>query len=180
MLLLSLDLSWFCCPVAPGAPGADAWWLQIEPAPLHPEKWQYAGIKRVQKETWDMGWGSSLRGESIQSQWLLPSSKDSTPESPAVADSFSCLFLMISCNSDPELLYRNTLEFEFYSKCTCSGFLKGHRHTARESTKTTQVLNNSHFQPYLYPLYIAQLISTDQRKSIIYRQHYWSGKNLLF
>lgn len=40
------------------------------------------------------------------SQWLLPSSKDSTPESLAVvAASFSCRLLMISWSSEPELLY---------------------------------------------------------------------------
>lgn len=35
---------------------------------------------------------------------MLPSSKDSTPESQVLAASFSCRLLMISWSSEPELL----------------------------------------------------------------------------
>lgn len=37
-------------------------------------------------------------------QWLLPSSKDSTPESVAAALIFSCRLLIISCSSELPLL----------------------------------------------------------------------------
>lgn len=37
---------------------------------------------------------------------MLPSSKDSTPESQVLAASFSCRLLMISWSSEPELLWR--------------------------------------------------------------------------
>lgn len=38
---------------------------------------------------------------------MVPSSKDSTPESQVLAASFSCRLLMISCSSEPELLWRD-------------------------------------------------------------------------
>lgn len=68
-----------------------ALWLRTERAPWRPEKGQR--------------WQRWVRG-----QWLLPSSKDSTPESPATAASFSCRLLMTSCSSEPELLCRQTEE----------------------------------------------------------------------
>lgn len=62
-------------------------------------------------------WGSRVRENSRKKrlegwrsgekpcggQWVLPSSKDSTPESQVLAASFSCRLLMISSSSEPEL-----------------------------------------------------------------------------
>lgn len=74
----------------PGVLDGAALWPQTERAPLRPAKGQ----------RWKMWVGG--RG-----QWLLPSSKDSTPESLAAvaAANFSWRLLMTSCSSDPELLY---------------------------------------------------------------------------
>jgi len=39
---------------------------------------------------------------------VLPSSKDSTPESQVLAASFSCRLLMISWSSEPELFWKKS------------------------------------------------------------------------
>lgn len=48
-------------------------------------------------------WILTFRHRGGAAQWVLPSSKDSTPESQVDAASFSCRRLMISCSSEPEL-----------------------------------------------------------------------------
>lgn len=50
--------------------------------------------------------GEGGRRKEGGAQWAVPSSKDSTPESQVLAASFSCRLLMISCSSEPELLWR--------------------------------------------------------------------------
>lgn len=50
--------------------------------------------------------GEGGRRKEGGAQWAVPSSKDSTPESQVLDASFSCRLLMISCSSEPELLWR--------------------------------------------------------------------------
>lgn len=78
-------------------PVCDAWSPQTRRGLLQPES----------KEHRASGGQKTGGEEQGGSQWALPSSKDSTPESQVLAASFSCRLLMISCSSEPEDFWRH-------------------------------------------------------------------------
>lgn len=71
--------------------------------------------------------GEGRRRKEGGAQWAVPSSKDSTPESQVLAASFSCRLLMISCSSEPELLWRPK-----------TGGAEGRRRKRRSRSRQTQ------------------------------------------
>lgn len=81
-------------------------------------------------------------------QWVLPSSKDSTPESQVVAASFSCRLLMISWSSEPELLWRPKTEKEGQAKVIQTGEGRGRKQSREADTNSwldaeTQISNRT-------------------------------------
>lgn len=74
--------------------------------------------------------GGEQEKQTADAQWVLPSSKDSTPESTVLAASFSCRLLMISCSSEPELFWGRQRR---RGQCWGHGTASGSEHVGRST-----------------------------------------------
>lgn len=104
LILFSTETSW-------GVPACVAWSPQTrhgQPPPEDQECEKTAGCSLKNNRAKEEGGKEGRAGGKKPggAQWVLPSSKDSTPESQVLAASFSCRLLMISWSSEPELLWK--------------------------------------------------------------------------